>query len=236
MEGDSGSEHESMVSDLDHGDIEPVSRMEHFKVEFDGAWDYQAILERMFDGGKALAMLEKARHRPHVHFQGLTLSSERTFKNMRVALAATHFTRKPLNPDGTQNLLYRPKSRPTSALNKPATPTGFQYMCKEGHGPLARIGFDDDEIAQLKFNSDNHVASMKQKMRDYLIDAYRQQEGSKAHFRSPEKAHIVMALLANKFLVQENKDPSPHTKRDILNAMRQYPGATQEWIAYAILH
>jgi len=219
------------ISDLDAGSPqygpEPVYRLEHFKVNYDPTWDYEGVAESMFDGPRILVMPEKKLmigH--HVHFQGYTSYSQRTFVNMRGKLALKHYTRttEPKNPN----------SRPCSAGGKASDETGFQYMCKEGMVPLYSKGFTPEELQELKWKSDAHVEKLKVALEEYLRETWKTKNPGGGHEKSPETIWTELQLMSCGWYDSNNKKPARYHRQNLVQAMRTLHLAKDEWIIYAL--
>jgi len=164
-----GDDQDSQQSDMDMGPepvpIEPY--LQSFKMDFDPTgFDYQGVAESLFLPGKILVVAEKLTTNAHVHFHGYTRDAERTFKNKRQKICDLHYKRNP------SNKAYNPKSRPVSAANRPATETGFQYLCKDlpvTRAPLFCTGFTPEELATLHEQSQEHVKKIKESLQDFFI-------------------------------------------------------------------
>jgi len=218
------SDRESQVSDMDMGpELVPTEpRLEHFKVEFDPSWDYEAIARSLFlPDKKILVVGENFTKNKHVHFQGYTDLAERTFNNKRQKLAEKHCTR-----DKT-NIMYRPNARPISAAKRAVTEVGFQYMCKEppsAHNPIFSILFTPEELAELHAASKDLVEKKKFKTIDFIHENMEPERVAKAldkescnHVWTKALQRVAKEMRAN------NKLISQHTRRDIVNGLFSHP-------------
>jgi len=218
------------ISDLDAGSplhgAEPVYRLEHFKVNYDPTWDYEGVAESMFDGPRILVMPEKKLmigH--HVHFQGYTSYSQRTFVNMRGKLALKHYTRttEPKNPN----------SRPCSAGGKASDETGFQYMCKEGIKPLYSKGFTQAELEELQAKSDAHVEKLKVALEEYLRDEWKK-KWPEAYVRAPEEVWGQLQLMSRGWYEQNKKKAGRFHRQNVVEAMCTLHNKRDKWIEFAL--
>jgi len=220
------SDRESQVSDIDMGDdIVPCPpRLEHFKVEFDPSWDYEAVARSLFlPDHKMLVVGENFTKNKHVHFQGYTDLAERTFSNKRQKLADKHCTRDP------GNIMFRKNARPISAAKRAVNEVGFQYMCKEppsAHNPIFSILFTDEELAELHAASKEHVEKKKFKTIDFIHanfkkeDFFNDSEGTKKTWS--KALRLVCAEMR-----REGRLISQHTRRDIVNGLFSHPDCTE---------
>jgi len=211
-----GDEQDSQQSDMDVGP-EPIPTepyMQSFKVDFDPNLDYQGIAESMFIPGKILVVAEKLTSNAHVHFHGYTQDAERTFKNKRQKIADMHYKRNPKSPG------FNPKARPVSAANRPASETGFQYLCKElpsTRAPLFSTGFTPEELATLHEQSQAHVKTIKESLQEFLLELVIPPE----HRASVKtlKAFVAQAAITDYYSKQDRKYNSRFFYNDVVNAM-----------------
>lgn len=133
----------------------------HFKVLYDQSWNYSAIAEKLFmKEHPYLAVIEHlGMPNTHVHFQGMSMCKEESFRNKLKILASQHHLRK-----------IKPAARPTSMVHRPADATGFQYMAKEVNVSyvLAVNKFTMKDLEELKAKSVLHCQALKVSVRDFV--------------------------------------------------------------------
>lgn len=167
---------------------------------------------------------EKWTTNAHVHVQGLTSLSVRTFENKRGELAKNHFSRKEC-----------PRSKPVQHVRRECTETGFQYMMKEGHPPLFQKGFTEEEIEELKVASEEHVRKMKTNMQEWVKEM--EIEGHRFHnVDGFKRLFNEVALEVDKQLEAEGKKPTRYTTKDVAQGLRLHPKVTDEFRMWLLEH
>lgn len=189
-------------------------RLEHFKCIYDPNWKYDEICQMMFDGNKCIAMQEKMGSNPHVHFQGYTQLSKIEFDEMIRQLATKHYTKKD-----------HPNGRPVKRAKRSVDEVGFQYLSKEGHGPLYSQGFSDAELAELKAKSDDYVEELKNGFYEY-VHGFEYDE-------NPAECFNQIRLKGIDYYLETDRRPGPRFQKDCLWAMIKHPKCSHAWKRYA---
>lgn len=199
---------------------DPEFRLEHFTIKHDPTWDYKEIAESLFDGPKYMVQREKWTTNAHVHVQGLTSLSVRTFENKRGELAKNHFSRKEC-----------PRSKPVQHVRRECNETGFQYMMKEGHAPLFQKGFTEEELEALKVQSVEHVEKMKTSMQEYVKEL--EIPAHKFYNESGYKDLFYATVMeVDKQLDAMDKKPTRYTTKDVAQGLRKHPHVTPEFVQW----
>jgi len=172
----------------------------HFKVETCRTVDPEEVAEELFGDNQHLVVLHKGKHEnPHWHFQGYTSTTPGGVKEHLVALAAGHSKK-----------IASPKSRPVKRMVKEVTDVGFQYMMKEGvDSVVVSQGFTPEELEELHAKSEEHVASLKNQLYEYL----------EAHLTIddvPKTVHGKARQLAMKYYLEAEKMPPPNLQKLVL--------------------
>lgn len=196
-------------------------RLEHFKCTYDHTWDHPAIAESLFDGKRALVVLESLDTNAHTHFQGYTNLSESSFDKKLTALGATHFRKK-----------LKPSCRPVLRHKRKCDELGFQYMCKElgdQRPPLYSKGFSDDDLHALWSASTALVDNLKEGLGDYL-------KIQRILTRDPKQFNLELYKHARDYLIANDKKIGRHTKYNVLNAMMTHQDANDDIKLWAVMH
>jgi len=220
MSDDGTGSETSTPSDLDMGDeqLPDQPRLEHFKCEFDPTWDWKGIADTLFlPNEKILIVGEKFNKNKHVHLQGYTYDSHRTFANKLTELAKRHCSRDPTS------LYYRgPKTRPTSQGRNTVNYTGFQYMSKEplsAHNPIYSNGFTQEELVSLHEASNALVEKKKTRIIDMLHEKLKEEDFNQDIVELSRRATRLIVDLLN----AEKRAPNQHTRQDMIAGMFTHP-------------
>ncbi|MEO5351332.1 MAG: hypothetical protein H7836_17070 [Magnetococcus sp. YQC-3] len=195
-------------------------RLEHFTCTYDPAWDYADIATSMFDGERVLVTLEKLDKNCHVHFQGHTSLAEATFTDHITELAAKHWKKA-----------VDTKCRPIRRARKNIDEQGFQYIMKEEKPTvLFSRGFTDEQLRELHEKALEH----KDKFQNGLFETLIKMEVKES--MDGRTIYHMMFVAAKKWLKENDRKLSRHTKWDILNAMAFHPQATVAMERYVCDH
>jgi len=192
-----------------------MSRLVHFKCNYDPSWDYPAIARNIFGTSKCLVVAEKLMTNAHVHFQGYSSMTDAQYEATIRDLAKDHYSKKEY-----------PASRPVKRAKREVDETGFQYLCKEEREPLYQQGFTKEELQALRDASDARKSGLKTGLRE-VIHAHK----FKADIE-PRALYKECQLLAIRWYQENDMMPPPSFKRLLVWSLINHPKITQFYVSH----